>query len=205
MASNNYIYKMSNAGGMSTITRYTDMLAGNTTWSPWEPAGAYESIATANGTGSSAVITFSSIPATYTHLQIRGIGRSTSTGTTISVRANSDTGSNYARHYFYGDGATAGAGANATQTSMQIAFTTANGDLANTYGANVIDILDYANTNKYKTFRVLTGVDVNGAGGYVQFSSGLWQSSTAITSITLTNSTNYTTATQFALYGIRGT
>jgi len=165
---------------------------------------SYQSIATANGTGSSAVITFSSIPATYTHLQIRSIGRSTSTGTTISITANGDTGSNYARHYLYGDGSTAGAGANATQTSMQIAFTTGSGNLADSYGVNVIDILDYANTNKYKTLRVLSGVDVNGSGGFVQLSSGLWQSSSAITSITLTNSTNYTTATQFALYGIKG-
>jgi hypothetical protein len=34
------------------------------------PAGAYESIASATGTGSSATITFSSIPSTYQHLQI---------------------------------------------------------------------------------------------------------------------------------------
>jgi hypothetical protein len=165
---------------------------------------SYASIATANGTGSSAVITFSSIPATYTHLQIRNIGRSTSTGTTISIRANGDTASNYAFHYIYGDGATTGAAGFATQTSMQIAYTTSSSSLADSYGVNVIDILDYANTNKYKTLRVLSGVDVNGSGGYVQLSSGLWQSSSAITSITLTNSTNYTTATQFALYGIKG-
>ena len=87
---------------------------------------------------------------------------------------------------------------------MQIAYTTSSSSLADSYGVNVIDILDYANTNKYKTLRVLTGIDVNGSGGYVQLSSGLWQSSSAITSITLTNSTNYTTATQFALYGIKG-
>jgi hypothetical protein len=165
---------------------------------------AYESIATANGTGSSAVITFSSIPATYTHLQIRSIGRSTSTGTTINITANGDTASNYAFHYIYGDGASTGAAGLATQTSMKIAYITSSSNLADSYGVNVIDILDYANTNKYKTLRVLSGVDVNGSGGFVQLSSGLWQSSTAITSITLTNSTNYTTATQFALYGIKG-
>ena len=167
-------------------------------------ATSYESIATANGTGSSGVITFSSIPATYEHLQIRILGRSTSTGTTIAITANSDTGSNYARHFVYGDGSTAGAGGNASQSNMGIAYVTSSSNLSNTYAVNIVDVLDYRNTNKYKTFRVLTGVDVNGSGGYVQLSSGLWQSTSAITSLTFTNSTNYTTDTSFALYGIKG-
>lgn len=67
-----YIYKMSNAGGMSTVTRYTDMLAGNSFWNPWSPSTDYDSIATTTvGAGGAASITFSSIPSTYQHLQIR--------------------------------------------------------------------------------------------------------------------------------------
>jgi hypothetical protein len=168
-------------------------------------AGSYESIATANGTGSSGVITFSSIPATYEHLQIRILGRSTSTGTTIAITANSDTGSNYARHYVYGDSSTAVAGGNASQSNMGIAYVISSTSLSNTYAVNIVDVLDYRNTNKYKTFRVLTGVEVNGSGdSYVQLSSGLWQSTSAITALTFTCSTNYTTDTSFALYGIKG-
>jgi len=169
------------------------------------PSGAWDSIATANGTGSSGVITFSSIPSTYTHLQIRNIGRGTGAGTTIKITANSDTAANYARHYMYGDGATAGAGNSTSQTGADIAYTSLSTDLSNTYAVNIIDILDYANTSKYKTFRVLTGLDVNGSGGYAQLTSGLWQSTSAITTLTLTlNAGSYTTASQFALYGIRG-
>jgi hypothetical protein len=165
--------------------------------------GTYESIATAIGTGSSGVIAFNSIPSTFTHLQIRILGRSTSTGTGIQITANSDTGSNYAIHVFSGDGSTTSAIGSASQSNMAIAFVTSSSNLATTYAVNIIDVLDYDNTNKYKTFRVLTGVDLNGSGGYVQMSSGLWQSTSAITSLTFTNSTNYTTDTQFALYGIK--
>jgi hypothetical protein len=177
------------------------LLAGNAAYDP----GDFQSIATAVGTGSSGTITFSSIPSTYTHLQLRIIGRSTSTSTTVNVTANSDTGSNYARHYLYGDGSTAGAGANTSQTSMAVVFVAQSIDLANSYGVNVLDILDYSNTNKYKTTRVLTGLDVNGSGGYIQLTSGLWQSTAAISTLTLTlSSANFTTASQFALYGIKG-
>jgi hypothetical protein len=79
----------------------------------------------------------------------------------------------------------------------------ASSTAASVYGANVIDILDYANTNKYKTARGLGGYDTNG-GGEILFSSGNWRSTAAITSITLnTDATNWTTATTFALYGIK--
>jgi len=97
---------MSNAGGMSTITRYVDMLAGNTTWSPWEPAGAYDALATVT-VGSTAVsdITFTGIPTGYKHLQIRGILLSSSGQNNLSLRCNSDTAANYSSHQLQGDGA----------------------------------------------------------------------------------------------------
>jgi hypothetical protein len=163
----------------------------------------YESIATVTASGSTGVVTFSSIPSTYQHLQVRFIGRSAS-DTEVKITCNSDTGANYARHLVYGDGSTTGAGANASQSNMRIAYTTNATNPANVYAANVIDILDYANTNKYKTFRSMTGVDVNGAGGYIQLSSGLWQSTTAINSLTFTLTDNYTSLSNFALYGIKG-
>jgi hypothetical protein len=75
---------------------------------------------------------------------------------------------------------------------------------ANIYGAGVIDILDYANTNKFKTVRSLTGTDLNGSGQII-LGSGLYQQTTAITSITLeANGVNWLTNSSFALYGIKG-
>jgi hypothetical protein len=70
----------------------------------------------------------------------------------------------------------------------------------------VIDILDYTSVNKNKTVRLLTGVDRNGAGLVVARSGAWYNSSTAISSITLTetNGNNWTTDTTFALYGIKG-
>ena len=170
-------------------------------------ANSYESIATVTvGSGGSATITFSSIPATYTHLQIRAICKTTAATSNINSifgQFNSDTGSNYARHFLNGSGSAAGVGSGTSQTSM---FFGTNIETLGTsaFAANVIDILDYANTNKYKTTRSLSGVDANGS-GYVQFMSGLWLNTAAVTSITIfPNSDNFIQYSSFALYGIKG-
>ena len=166
----------------------------------WAPSGAYDSIATTTvGSGGSATITFSSIPATYTHLQVRAFVRDAYG----PFRFNSDTGANYTRHYLYGDGASVVAGSGTSQTSIDLITATST---ASTFGVNIVDILDYTNTNKYKTVRVLRGEDLNGSGS-VMLGSGLWLNTSAITSITF-NATglggSFAQYTSLALYGIRG-
>jgi hypothetical protein len=69
------------------------------------PSGAYDSIATATFTGSALSVTFSSIPSTYTHLQIRGLARTPSGNDQIDLRFNGDSGNNYSMHGLSGDGA----------------------------------------------------------------------------------------------------
>ena len=168
---------------------------------------SYESIATASGTGSSGVITFSSIPSTYKHLQVRAIVRNTSAGTgeqSVLVTANGDTGANYATHRLTGNGSAAGAQSYTSGTAIVPYFNSSNGNAANIYGVYVWDILDYANTSKNKTFRLLGGADFNGS-GTVGLISGAWFDTNAITSLTFTSGGgDWTTATQYALYGIKG-
>jgi len=160
------------------------------------------------GATSVASITFSSIPATYTHLQIRGIARDarSAIGDSLTLTYNSDTGSNYMQyHNMYADGSTAAAYAgNTSYTSMLLDRIAGNTATANSFGAIIIDILDYKNTNKYKTFRALAGADNNGSGA-VAIGSALWMSTTAISTITLSGANgNFNQYTQFALYGIKG-
>ena len=116
------------------------------------------------------------------------------------MRFNGDTGSNYARHYLYGDGATVSASGNATTTSMWVQ---AGGGNTTYPTVAIIDIHNYASTSQYKTQRVFSGMDSNSATGWAQLSSGLWMSTSAITSITITQSYNYSTSATFALYGIK--
>lgn len=168
---------------------------------------SYESIMTANGTGSSGTITFSSIPATYKHLQIRYIGRNSATGATLAtlrMRVNGYA-SNYPLHKLSGDGASASAYGTTAEVYIQDnMLMPTNSAGASIYGAGIIDILDYSDTNKYKTVRALSGVDLNGS-GQICLGSGLYQQTTAISSITLeANGVNWLTNSSFALYGIKG-
>lgn len=162
---------------------------------------SYESIATISGSGSS--LTFSSIPAGYKHLQIRGILQTSGGDTEAKMTFNGDTtSSNYATHQIVGSGSTPVATATANSGFIKTGIT--NMSSGSYYGAFVIDILDYSSTTKAKTARTLTGIDNNG-GGYMRLSSGAWFSTSAVTSITFTPSGgSFNTYTQFALYGIRG-
>lgn len=168
---------------------------------------SYESIATVTvGAGGSSTITFSSIPATFAHLQLRGIGRSTNGdagGNSVSISFNGNT--TYRSHYLYGEGS--GTAASGTDTIRNyLTRVPSQNEPANVFGAFICDILDYADTNKFKTGRSLFGFDVSGSGGSMFFSSFLYQSTTAISSLTITIYGGYTFAenTQIALYGIKG-
>ena len=176
-------------------------------------AGDYESIATVTvGSGGTSSITFTSIPTTgYAHLQLRILGRITRSADSDSVRFrfNSDTGSTYGYHYLDGDGSAASAGANVSLTGGTVpVLLPADNMNASVFGAAVVDILDYANTNKYTTVRALGGVDNNSSvvPGSVQFRSGLWRDTSAISTIYLypSNGTLFNQHSHFALYGIKG-
>lgn len=165
----------------------------------WAPDGAYDSLATVTvGSGGVASITFAGIPSTYKHLQIRAIAKASGTNFNPKMQFNSDTGSNYSWHYIYGDGSNAVAGAGATQAFIYNSIISTN---ANMYNGFVIDILDYANTSKFKTTRELSGQDRNGS-GEIALWSGNWRSTSAVTSITFSNGT-FDQYSQFALYGVK--
>jgi hypothetical protein len=170
---------------------------------------AYDSIATVTvGGGGSTTVSFTSIPSTYQHLQVRWIGRGTfnegSAGQKVNF--NSDTSSSYTGHLIRGDGASVyAAGDGASGSAAFFGRVAAATSTSGMFGAFVMDILDYANTSKYKTLKCIGGSDRNGS-GEIRFNSDAWLSTSAITSMTfqITDGGNYAQYTQFALYGIKG-
>lgn len=186
------------------------LLAGNTAY---DPAATWliERITPANGTTS---ITFNSIPQTYKHLQLRWIYRDTYTGGAQTVdtllQFNSDTtAANYTLHYLRGNGSSGIVASGSTSNgSVQITYSGVSASSsANVYGVGIADIIDYTNTSKYKTVKGFGGGDNNGVGttSYrLGLSSGLWLSTTAISSITVKPGvTAFATGTTFALYGMK--
>jgi hypothetical protein len=165
------------------------------------------------GSAGAANISFTSIPSTYKHLQIRCSSFTNRAGAGLddfNMRFNSDTGSNYSTHRLFGNGTSAFADATTTTGSAMIGMAYSGTTVSSYPGTAVIDIFDYASTSKNKTVRGLSGVDVNGtvAGvpSYLFLTSATWYNSAAVNSITL-YSDNAATITQystFALYGIKG-
>ena len=197
------VYKLSNVGGLKTKTAYTSFLAGNSQYFP----DMYEAIATTTvASGGAASVTFSSIPSTYTHLQIRYIARGASNLAGVTITINSDTATNYASHGLGGNGSITFASGTATQSSPLLGYQTPSASISNVFAAGIADILDYANTNKYKTIRTLSGTDDNGTTSYLGTLSSLWQSTSVISTITLTGqfASSFAQYSSFALYGIKG-
>jgi hypothetical protein len=162
--------------------------------------GSFESIATLTGDGTATSLTFSSIPSSYKHLQIRAITKDTS-GEEVGIRYNGDTGTNYSHHYIRSFGPSASGSA----TQSRINFMGITISTANVMGATIIDLHDYASSTKYKTVRAFMGYE-NNSSGSIYLSSGLWQDTSAVTSLTLLNigGVAFTTTTVFSLYGIKG-
>jgi hypothetical protein len=167
--------------------------------------GDFESIATVSVTSAVPSIEFTSIPSNFTHLQIRGIARFSGATASDNMRLtfNSDTSAVYANHLLLGTGSSAVSGNDVGLTYSLISTTPGASTSANIFDAFVLDILDYGNTNKFKTTRNLTGYDGNGS-GYAGFWSGLWRSTSAVTSVKLTSgSGNFVQYSSLALYGVK--
>ena len=173
--------------------------------------GAYVPIATTTvGAGGASNVEFTNIPSTYKHLQIRYISltnRATFGTDNITLTVNGAGGTSYAWHNLRGDGGSASSGGTASTSNISMAFASGT-TVTSAPGSGVIDFLDYANTNKNKTIRALYGTDLNGLvasnAGALQMVSGLYNSTTAISSIKFTPELGtFTQYTQFALYGVR--
>lgn len=186
-----------NANGTSTAS------AASNSVTPVSPT-SFESIATANPSGTSSV-TFSSISGAYKSLQIRGITKSGQTSsadyTDILIAFNGTALTK--SHRLSGDGTTVTAGSSTQNIGVTI---NNHSSLVNNFNPIIIDIIDYASTTKNKTVRGISGIDSNLSYPlFLTMNSAFLNSTTAVTSITLStaSATNWISGTTFALYGIK--
>lgn len=166
-------------------------------------AATYEPIASQTLGSAAASITFNSIAASWTDLRIVLVGTNSALYAGANLRFNSDSGTNYSTTILYGTGSSAGSYrvSNASQV-----------DLFSSFGGNTtmpqmstVDIFSYAGST-YKTFlwNNANNQTVTGGSGTISPSVGLWRSSSAITSISITASTgNWNTGTSVTLWGIK--
>lgn len=173
---------------------------------------AYELISTAYGTGSSSTISFTSIPSTYKHLQIRMTGRSTRATYPLDqvyIQFNGVT-SSYTTHELRGSNSSVTSLSYGSTSGIYIGFIESAASTADIYDPVVADILDYSSTTKYKTVRSMgtrqSDYAPDGIYKTISLLSGLSQSTSAVSSIDIKVNTgnNWTSASRFSLYGIKG-
>jgi len=162
----------------------------------------YEPIATATLSSAGTGFTFSSIPATYTDLRLILVVNTTSAnGKGVALRFNNDTGSNYSTTNLYGDGSSTATGRNNLFDYLLWNQTSSSTALPTFYTA---DIFNYAGSTN-KSVLATGNADKNGS-GTVEVFSGLWGSTSAITTIRVSlytdGSANFNTGTRATLYGI---
>lgn len=195
------INRFSQSTAQSAFPKFTNLWDGTTATSAFDSLGSvYVSTAT-------STITFSSIPQTYQHLEIRShAASSASNNQYVKLVLNSDTGANYAEHHLSGNGTSTPSGANSSLSNGGFfwAMGIPGTSLTSVFAAGATSILDYSSTSKYKTVLSFDGFDANGSGG-IELVSNLWQSTSAVTSITLTvnEGYNFRQYSSFSLYGVK--
>ena len=168
----------------------------------------FEAIATTYLESTQASVTFSSIPQTYEHLQLRGSGRTNEPGYNSALLymqlgdGSVDTGSNYSYHLMQAGGSASQVYTATGGTYMVLRpMADGPGHTATEYGWVMADILDYVNTNKNTTVLGYVGL---GSGDYVGFSGGLWDSTAAVDTLHIyPNAGDWTRGSEFTLFGIQ--
>lgn len=209
--------------GLTTGTAYTFTVYGTTNYgvtsgtsaasnsvTPASPS-SYEFIQAYTSSGGS--VTFSSIPQTYTHLQVRISGRSTlasGVASDVICRVNGLTTAIYYQNY---QGSASNAASNGVITAgtngfyINSALNTAGGNFTATKGIAILDCFNYSSTTKLKSYNYISGA-VNGNSGststYVYVGNVMVVDSTATTSLMFypASSANFSN-TIIALYGIK--
>jgi hypothetical protein len=182
-------------------------------WGSLVESGAFEFISSVTATSQVSSFTFTSIPQTYTHLQLRCIGKTVTSslyaqGLYLQFGNGSvETSSLYAYHIIgaYNNTQVADGTANTTQIVVSGVFASNNAPSDN-YGVGIVDFFEYSDTSKFKTVLGLGGTSTNSASryDYVFQTSGVLRQTAAIDTIKVYGATDMLAGTTFALYGIKG-
>lgn len=168
----------------------------------------YDAIATTTLTSTSATVSFTSIPGTYTDLVLVVSAAMSASGQSVYMRFNDDTGSTYCQGNIFYNGTTFG-----TSTASMNDLAGVGNILYSQSGFStgqlsaVCNIFNYADTSMIKSSITLSGQGASGTAS-VEHNMGWWNSANAITSITVrsngtpTSTYHFIAGSTFSLYGI---
>jgi len=155
--------------------------------------------------GGASSISFNSISSAYTDLKVVGSVRNNNTITFddifCSINGSGTTGSPFSRRILYGNGSGV---ATATDTYSSAGYASTAGDTSNTFGSFEAYFVNYA-SNLSKCYMVDSVVENAAVASLALLGANLWNSSTAISSLTFstTSGNSFVQYSTFYLYGIK--
>jgi hypothetical protein len=167
--------------------------------------GAFDLLETTTLTTSASSVTFSGLDAysDYKHLQIRAVVRgSTLIRVALQANFNGDTSGNYTLHLLSGNGSSVTSEGYTGLTYAEMGQFPGGG-VADSWGANIVDILDFSSSTKKTTTRTQAGWHAS-SDPRTQLESALWNDTSAVTSIALTpGAGQFVAGTRISMIGIR--
>jgi hypothetical protein len=205
--------------GLTNGTAYTFTVVGNTNYGVASVASAasnsvspaasasWESIATYTSTN--PAVSFTSIPSTFKHLQIRWFARTNRPDPNgyLSWRINQDSGANYGQAYWYkesGGSLSTGAGAGGTEFGTNSLGGTGAGS---SWGSGEVTFFNYGSTNMNKAILQWSGDTRTNLTGDTGYHAWGYKSTSAITRVDFIAGYQVTaleSGSIFALYGMKG-
>ena len=162
------------------------------------PSNTYISLATVTLASTDSEVVFASIPATYRDLVMVFNGTTNAPGAdSMTLRFNTDTGSNYSNVRMVGNSSGASSYSDTT-SGLYIGVVTSSSEIMTT----IAQVMDYAATDKHKSVLARH----NQAGGWVTAHAGRWANTAAITTLRILPPAGSTWTFQigstFSLFGI---
>ena len=165
----------------------------------------YTLIASNTLSSSAASVTFSAIPATYTDLVLRMSPRDTQSAVDAQcfIKPNSNSSTVYTDTRMTGNGSTAISTRNASNANGNVVgFYSASQATANTFGSLEAYIPNYAGTST-KQIGTFGTAETNATEVRLSVTGGLFNNTTAISSLLITAGNNFVAGSSFFLYGIK--
>ena len=164
----------------------------------------YQAIATQTLGSSTATVTFSSIPATYTDLvailSVRGATAANSGGALFTV--NNDTSSLYSNTRLYATNTAVASIRESAQSQTRLGEIVWNSATSGIFSVCTIHFMNYSNTTTFKTF--LTRNSSVTTDTLIDQFVELYRSTSAINRIDFNcGGSNFATGSTFTLYGIK--
>lgn len=152
----------------------------------------YEAIASTTLNSTSTIVTFSSIPSTYTDIVcVCNVGNTVFE--VASLQFNNDSTTSYSWTTLQGDGSSASGDRNTGVGALNLGLRRSG------WALNVFHIMNYASTNTFKPVLSIAGAH----GNRQRLIIGQYKSTSAINTIKISAGDAFTIGSMFTIYGIK--